>query len=388
MEDVSKLVAQLYKGHPYPPPVKDLGEAIAQGGYQVGDPTLWAPMLWPEGRPQRRLSVLVAGCGTHQAAWFAFTNRDCDVTGVDISEASLAHQRYLQDHHDLKNLRLFNGDLRDVAKIGATFDLVVCTGVLHHMADPDEGMRALAGALADDGVFVGMVYAAMRRTGVYMMQDLFRKLQLGADANGIAVARRMLASLPPWHFANFYINGSQELQNDTGFVDTFLHPQDRAYTVPQVLALVEDNGLHFQGWFENALYYPEAQSLPTDVLARLAKLPVRDQWAAIELMLQWAYWHFFFARKQARQAISFASGDWKNYAPERNPAVQRAGPSQFTRLGQPIELAANEIAPFVAIDGKKTIGAIGAHTRGLFERLWKQGHVMISAPQASSSTSQ
>lgn len=71
----------------------------------------------------------------------------------------------------------------------------------------------------------------------------------------------MLASLPPWHFANFYINGSSELQNDTGFVDTFMHPQDRAYTVPQVLALIEDNGLHFQGWFENALYYPEAQSL-------------------------------------------------------------------------------------------------------------------------------
>ena len=152
MEDVSAIVAKLYEGHPYPPPIRDLAEAIAQGNYQVGDPTLWAPMLWPDGRPRDKLKILVAGCGTQQAAWFAHTNRACDVIGVDLSEPSLAHHRYLQEKHGLVNLRLFKGDLRDVAAIGETFDVIVCTGVLHHMKHPDEGMRALANVLADDGV--------------------------------------------------------------------------------------------------------------------------------------------------------------------------------------------------------------------------------------------
>lgn len=379
MEDVSAIVAKLYEGHPYPPPIRDLAEAIAQGNYQVGDPTLWAPMLWPDGRPRDKLKILVAGCGTQQAAWFAHTNRACDVIGVDLSEPSLAHHRYLQEKHGLVNLRLFKGDLRDVAAIGETFDVIVCTGVLHHMKHPDEGMRALANVLADDGVLVGMVYAALRRTGVYMMQDLFRRLDLKANGKDIAFARHVLASLPPWHFAHFHISGSQDVQSDAGFVDTFLHPQDRAYTVPQVLALVEDNGLHFQGWFENALYYPEGStSLPPDILARLTKLADRDQWASIELLLQWAHWHFFFARKHPALAISFAGDAWKTLIPRLNPAVRRAGPTQFTRLGQPIELKPNEIAPFAAIDGVKTIGDLGVHTRQLFERLWKQGHVMLS----------
>ena len=379
MEDVSAIVARLYEGHPYPPPIRDLAQTISQGNYQVGDPTLWGPMLWPEGRPREKLTILVAGCGTQQAAWFAHTNRACDVVGVDLSEPSLAHHRYLQEKHDLRNLRLFKGDLRDVGDIGETFDLIACTGVLHHMKNPDEGMRALRGVLAEDGAFVGMVYAALRRTGVYMMQDLFRRLQIKPDAKGIAFARQVLASLPPWHFAHFHINASQDVQSDAGFVDTFLHPQDRAYTVPQVLALVEDNGLHFQGWFENALYYPEASnSLPPDILARLGKLPERDQWASIELLLQWAHWHFFFARKRPAPAISFTGDAWKNFVPSFNPGVRRAGPTQFTRLGQPIDLKANEIASFTAVDGVKTIGALGAHTRALFERLWKQGHVMIA----------
>lgn len=378
MEDVSAIVAKLYEGHPYPPPIRDLAEHLAQGNYQVGDPTLWAPMLWPEGRPREALKILVAGCGTQQAAWFAYTNRDCQIVGVDLSEPSLAHHRYLQEKHDLKNLRLFKGDLRTVGDIGETFDVIVCTGVLHHMKDPDEGLRALTSVLADDGVFVGMVYAALRRTGVYMMQDVFRRLDLKPIPKDIAFARHVLASLPPWHFALFHINGSEDVKSDAGFVDTFLHPQDRAYTVPQVLAFVEDNGLHFQGWFENALYYPESATLPPDILARLGKLPERDQWASIEMLLQWAHWHFFFARKSPAPAISFSGDDWKSYIPRLNPAVRRASPTQFTRLGQPIELKPNEVTTFGSIDGVKTIGAFGAHTRGLFDRLWKQGHVMLS----------
>jgi SAM-dependent methyltransferase len=389
MEDVSTLVARLYEGHPYPPPRRDIGEAIAQGGYQVGDPALWAPMLWPEGRPRQELDILVAGCGTTQAAWFAYTNRDCDVTGVDLSESSLAHQRYLQERHDLKNLRLLKGDLRDAGDIGKRFDVIVCTGVLHHMEAPEEGVRALAGVLTEDGVLAGMVYAAVRRTGVHMLQALFRKLDLGPDAGGIAFARRVIAALPSWHFANFYIAGSNELDHDTGFADTFLHPQDRAFTVPQVLALIEDNGLFFQGWFENALYYLEAApSLPADVLARLKQMALRDQWAAVELLLQWPYWHFFFARKQPPLTISFAADDWRSLVPHQHPGVRRAENGQFTRLGQPIELSADEAALFIAVDGAKPLDALGAEARALFERLWKQGHVMISKPQASSSTSQ
>ncbi|OQW60153.1 MAG: hypothetical protein A4S17_10610 [Proteobacteria bacterium HN_bin10] len=379
MEDVSTIVAKLYEGHPYPPPILDLSKAISQGNYQVGDPTLWAPLLWPEGRPRQKLKILVAGCGTQQAAWFAFTNRDSDVMGVDLSEPSLAHHRYLQEKHALQNLRLFRGDLREVGKIGENFDLIICTGVLHHMADPDEGARALAGVMVNDGVLVGMVYAAFRRTGVYMMQDLFRRLEVKPDASGIAFARQVLASLPPWHFAHFHINASQDVKSDAGFVDTFLHPQDRAYTVPQVLALIEGNGLHFQGWFENALYYPEgSDSIAPELRARLAKIPERDQWASMELLMQWAHWHFFFARKRPTPAISFSGDAWKSYVPHYNPGIRRLAQNQFSRLGQPITLSAHEIAPFSAVDGVKTVGEIGAHTRQMFERLWKQGHIMVS----------
>jgi SAM-dependent methyltransferase len=399
MEDVSTLVARLYEGHPYPPPTPDLEEAIAQGGFQVGDPSLWGPMLWPEGRPRDQLKILIAGCGSTQGAWFAHTNRDSQVFAVDLSEASLAHERYLQEKHGLTNLHLFKGDLREVETIGDSFDLVACTGVLHHMGDPDEGMRALAAVMAPHAALACMVYAQARRTGVYMMQDAFRRLGVKPDEAGIAFARRTLSALPEWHFAHFYMQSAVELKHDAALVDTFLHPQDRAYTVPQTLALVEDNGLHFQGWFQNALYYAQAFAwLPAELAERVAALPDREQWAALEMISPANYAHYFFARKSKPPEISFADDDWETLVAHIHPGVRRLGPNQFKRGGTQFTLSPQDAILFNLSDGARSIGELSrspaaqsdapTNARALFERLWKQGHVMISKPQASSSTSQ
>lgn len=378
MEDVSARVAKLYEGHPYPPPSTDLAADVARGAFQVADPSLWWPMLWPEGKPSKKLKILSAGCGSQQAAWFAFTNRDAEVFGVDLSEASLAHERFLQEKHALTNLHLFKGDLRNAADIGGDFDMIVCSGVLHHMADPDEGMRALVGVMADGAVFAGMVYAATRRTGVYMMQDVFRRLGVATDAEGIAFVRRTLAKLPAWHPVHAYISAAPELKDDAALVDTFLHPQDRAYTVPQVLALVEDNGLSFQGWFDNGLYYPQGASwLAPEIVERVAALSERDQWAATEMLSPANPQHYFFARRGAAHPISFRD-DAALLVPHRHPGVGKLAQGQYARGPARFSLSSADAAIFEAVDGKKSVTVLGGeHARALFELLWKQGHVMI-----------
>jgi SAM-dependent methyltransferase len=351
-------------------------KTIADGEFQVGDPSLWGPMLWPEGRPREELDILVAGCGTMQAAWFAFTNRQCNVVGVDLSEESLAHTRYLQEKHDLKNLHLYRGDLREVHELGAVFDLVVCTGVLHHLNDPDAGMRALASVMTPHAALACMVYGATRRVGVYMMQEAFRRIGVQPDADGVAFARRALSAMPDWHYVHWYLRLAPELEHDEALADTFLHPQDRAYTVPQLLALTEENGLHFQGWFENSVYYPEGSPwLMPELAARVASLSPRDQWIAMEMLSPASSTHYFFARKSPPPSLSFNSPD--ALIPQRHPGVRRNNANQHVRMGRPLVLTAEEVRLFEGIDGRRSIAELGDRG-GLFERLWKQGHVMMS----------
>ena len=395
MENVSTLVAKQYEAFAYPEPFADLAEAIDGGYYQVGDPSLYGPVLWPTGRPQRPLSILVAGCGTVQAAYAAYRNREDQIVGIDLSDSSLAHERFLQERHGLDNLQLFKGDLLEVGSLGRPFDVILCTGVLHHMAEPGAGLAALREVLAPDGVMALMLYGQTVRTGVYMLQDAFRRIGVEQSPEGIAEVRRILAELPARHYAQDYIRAATELRDDAALVDTFLHPQDRAYTVPQLLELVEGAGLAFQNWVDNFPYWRNGAWGPdTAIAAAVDPLPPREHWAAVEMLRQAAGMHAFTVRRAGKAVpnVDFETGDWRNFIPHGAPGLARKGPGLFERSGY--ELRCSELEQFVldGANGTRTIGEIievpaleeiptaerDEFARRYFEHLWKLGHVMIA----------
>ena len=397
MEDVSTLVAKQYEAFAYPPPIADLTDAIRGGYFQVGEPSLFGPVLWPRGRPAGPLNILVAGCGTIQAAYAAYMNPNDNVVGIDLSEASLAHERFLQERHGLNNLQLFKGDVLELASFGRRFDVILCTGVLHHMADPAAGVAVLRDVLAENGVMVLMLYGQTVRTGVYMLQDAFRRIGIEQSPDGVAQVRRILAELPARHYAQDYIRAATELKDDEAVVDTFLHPQDRAYTVPQLFELVESAGLTFQNWVDNFPYWRNGAWGPdTAISAAVDPLPPREHWATAEMLRLAAGMHAFTVRHEGAEVaiVDFDTGDWRNFVPHPAPGLARKGPGLFERRGS--ALRCSELEQFVldGADGMRTIGTIidvpaleeipvaerAEFGRRYFEHLWKLGHVMIALP--------
>ena len=392
MEDVSTLVARQYEAFAYPEPFADLQEEIRKGYYEVGDPALYRPILWPRGRPHRPLSILVAGCGTVQAAYAAYMSREDEVVGLDLSEASLAHERFLQERHGLTNLKLFRGNLLEVGELDRQFDVILCTGVLHHMKDPAAGLSALRQVLAPEGVIVLMLYGQTVRTGVYMLQDAFRRMGIEQTTQGVALVRRIIAELPSRHYARDYVRAASELEHDTAIVDTFLHQQDRAYTVPQILELVESCGLTFQNWVDNHPYWRNgAWGGESAVAKAVDPLQPCEHWAAVEMLSQSAGLHAFTVRNCKVDVIDFDSGDWWRFVPHHAPGLVRTGAGLFRRGSY--ELECTELEQFVldGANGKRTIGEIvdvpaleeierrerDEFARRYFEHLWKLGHVMI-----------
>lgn len=396
MEDVSGLVARQYEAFAYPHPFADIREEVRKGYHQIGDPSLYGPVLWPRGRSKQFQRILVAGCGTVQAAYTAYMNPEFEVIGIDLSEASLAHERYLQDRHRLSNLKLFKGDLLEVGHLGQ-FDLVLCTGVLHHMADPAAGLRVLRDVLDPHGVMLIMLYGQTVRTGVYMLQDAFRQMHIPQTSEGVQQVRHILGELPPRHYAQDYIRAAVELRDDAAIVDTFLHPKDRAYTVPQVLELLQSTGLAFQNWVDNHHYWRNSLWGPESaVAAAVDELPPHEHWAAIEMLAQMSGMHTFTARHRADElaVVDFDGGRWRDYVPHPAPGLSRKGAGIFVR--GPYELRCSDLEQFIldGADGKRTIREIvevpaledmrleqrDEFARRYFEHLWKLGHVMIGLP--------
>jgi SAM-dependent methyltransferase len=289
------VVTRQYERWRYPRPIQDL-EALPEGSWWWFDPTHFHRMLWPDREYKPDLDILIAGCGTNQAAVFAYRNPGAKVVGVDISRPSLDHQQYLKDKHGLWNLELHLLPIEELPTLGLDFDLIVSTGVLHHLAEPKVGMKALGGCLRQDGAIGLTLYAKYSRAGVEMLQSVFRDMGLRQDDASIQVVKETISVLPAAHPLRTYFNaeGDWELHYDAAVVDTFLHGRDRSYDVDDIMDLVTSAGLEFQGWLINSPYYPHDRFAPgTAAYDAVSALPERKLWSVMERLHTMAACHFF-----------------------------------------------------------------------------------------------
>ncbi len=248
------IVQNQYTKWVYPEPIQDLVLAIQNGYWEIGDPELYWPIFWPRRRDSNDLDILIAGCGTNQAAYYAYQNPTWNVLGIDLSQPSLENQKYLKKKHGLKNLRLLQLDLNEIDSIGESFDFITSTGVLHHLQNPQKGLIHLKNVLRADGVINLMLYGKSLRMGVYILQDFFKEIGLKQSINDLELVKATLESLPIDHIVNRYIQKTEELSDDTAIVDTFLHPIDQAFWVKEIFELVRNSGLAFLGWCDPGEY--------------------------------------------------------------------------------------------------------------------------------------
>jgi SAM-dependent methyltransferase len=355
------VVSRQYEQWSYPHPIPDL-EAWAASNWEWFDPVHAHRILWPDREYRPDLDILIAGCGTNQAAVFAFTNRAAKVVAVDISQSSLDHQQYLKDKHGLRNLELHVLPVEELPALGLDFDLVVSTGVLHHMADPLAGMKALAGCLRRDGVIGVMLYAKYGRIGVELLESVFRDLGLGQDDASVQIVKETIAVLPADHPARNYLKVARDLQSDAALVDTFLHGRVRSYTVEECIDLVTSAGLTFQGWLHKSPYYAHDLLAPASgFYPAVNNLPERKLWSVMERLQTLNACHFFMAcrpdRPKESYRIDFSAIDCLDYVPlmRTNCGVSDA---DIFWPGARMRLAAAQL-PFVQyVDGQRTIREI------------------------------
>lgn len=350
-----------YSLYSYPEPADDVVSWLKNWNYAPYDPSLYEALYWPEGRPRPDLDILVAGCGTMQAPVLAYSNPECRITGIDFSQTSISHAERLRERHNLKNLTLQKMDLRDVAKLDRRFDLIVSSGVLHHLPNPGEGLRALASVIEPKhGVMLLMLYGRFARTGVYALQEAFRRMNIPHTAEGIKLVRAIIQRLPARHAARWYFDTSPEMNSDAAIVDTFLHVQDTAYSVADVLDFVETNGLVFKGWLDGAMYNEEWEGVDETI-------PDRDRWSIIESLSARMGQHQFMAsspERDRKSEITFEGNEWLSYYPQRNPTLHPSDfyPGKAVRGAHEFTMSPYEAILLEEATGRKTIAQVLKHT--------------------------
>ena len=393
---VAQQVRGFYDRYPYPRPVDSLDkyrrlwqdEQRRRADYHL---------FWPAEPYREDRSILIAGCGTSQAAKHALRWPAAPVTGIDFSARSVRHTEELKRKYSLKNLQVYQLPIERVDELGTSFDQIVCTGVLHHLADPDAGLKALRDVLKPEGAMHLMVYAPYGRTGIYMLQEYCRRIGIRPSEREIRDLGIALGALPGGHPLEHLLREAPDFGQEAGLADALLHPQDRAYSVPQMFDFIEEGELEFGRWLRQAPYLPQCGAIAqTPHASRLAQLSARDQYAAVELFRGTMVRHSLIAYRSDRPAeqrpVRFEDGCWQSYVPIRLPMTvtvqERLPPGAaavvinrshtYTDLYLPV--AKDEKLLLDAIDGKRTIAAVVRdkwvrgqswdRARSFFERLW------------------
>src|SRR5882757_467328 len=404
--DVPEEVRNFFDHYPYPRPVDSL--ATYQRLWQ--DPQRRRAdyhLFWPASPYREDQSILIAGCGTSQAAKHTMRWPNAQVTGIDVSTTSVLCTEELKRKHKLKNLHVQQLAIERVNELKASFDQIVCTGVLHHLADPDAGLRALRGVLKPEGAMHLMVYAPYGRAGIYLLQEFCRRTSIHATDADIRDVIAALNVLPAGHPLESLLRGAPDFRQDAALADALLHPRDRAYSVPQLFDFLQSGGLTFGRWIKQAPYASHCGVMAQIPQAsQMAQLPLAEQYAAVELFRGTMVRHSIVAygndSPPAAETVSFDGDAWLGYVPIRMPDTiciqdrQPAGAAAvlinqnhtYTDLFMPID--STEKLLLDAIDGNCCIGDLIESTlsssrqkiqleiaRAFFERLWWYDQVVF-----------
>jgi 2-polyprenyl-3-methyl-5-hydroxy-6-metoxy-1,4-benzoquinol methylase len=406
-ESCSDEVRDFYERMPYPPPLTSLDDHLEYYSNPERRRALFH-LLWPTERPRANQEILIAGCGTSQAARYALREPNARITAIDISETSLHHTRKLQQKYDLGNLDLHLLSILDVEVLRKSFDQIVCTGVLHHLTDPDLGLQSLRNVLKREGAMQIMVYASYGRTGIYMLQAYCRLLGITPSNQELQDLSTTLNCLPREHPLTHLLHKGKDFKHPEALADALLHPNDHAFRVPQIYEWLQKCRMSFGRWIEQAPYLSQCGMVARSPHAeRLASLPSPLQHAAVELFRGTMVSHSFTAyrndRSCAGQPITFAGDRWREYVPIALPWTvcvrENVPPGSVAVLINPAHKFSDLICPInsfenrvvAAIDGKRTIAEILDFVRvdgndheqrmgpRFFDRLWQYDQIVIDA---------
>lgn len=255
----------------------------------------------------KQFKVLVAGGGTGSATIYLaeqlrnFPN--AKVIYCDLSKASMKIAQQRADIRKLSNIVWLNQSFLDIDRSAYQFDFITCCGVLHHLEDPDFGLRCLKELLKPEGIMSIMLYAKAGRTAIYQIQKLLKSITSDKHdlEEKIGITRDIIDKLPKtnwWNHCKEFITDFNS-GDDASIVDLFLHAQDRAYSIRELYKFIADSDLKLIDFVMPGRYYllPEAYGICEELSNLIYEHPQSTQQAIMELMAGNITKHTFYLSK-------------------------------------------------------------------------------------------
>ena len=242
----SRRVAQFYEESPYP----RWSTVIISRDHRA---TL-ARFLGEERAAflERPFEVLIAGCGTGQQVVQSALHYgpNARILALDLSAASLGYAARMAESFGIKNVEFARADLETLAtaeaRFAGRFQLIEAVGVLHHMAEPFAGWRALLRCLAPHGLMRIGLYSAIARRNLTALRSERAYPGPGCDDRALRAFRQSLIMRQDEQArdARKYV----DFWDARSFRDMVLHVCEHRLALAEIARFLEDERLAFRGF--------------------------------------------------------------------------------------------------------------------------------------------
>ena len=248
-DTISQSVREQYEENPYP---RWVTTGLENKSRLIGTVLQGAPLLLDLGNynSPKNPEILVAGCGTGQVSIFAASRfSNVRVLAVDLSSGSLSYAMRKARELGFTNIEYAQADILEMSGLGRQFDLIDCSGVLHHLENPLAGWQVLTGLLRPGGIMKIGLYSETARQNVIAGRALISRKGYTSSPADIRQCRQDIIAMAA--------DGDQMM---TGLCrkgdffslsncrDMLFHIQEHRFTLPGIEEALRVLGLAFLGF--------------------------------------------------------------------------------------------------------------------------------------------
>ncbi len=219
-----------------------------------------------------QVKVLDAGCGTgEQIVCCASVFPQVHFTAVELNSTSLDIAKKNAKFLEIGNIDFYQKDIMDITHELGSFDVIICSGVIHHLSQPEKGLKHLVKLLKPDGVFAIYLYSKYTRG---------RNIRIKQAVNIIEGDEKLI---------NKRIKIVRALLNDyqlrdIAAVDAYLHVNEQLYTVKSIFSLLRECSLKFLRFRDEPMWNESMLIKDKEVVSMLQDLPDDLRYEVLDLV--------------------------------------------------------------------------------------------------------
>lgn len=240
LDAATRGTRRLYEQYPYPSPVT--------GNSLIRDLTNAIEVLFP-GDELENWEILDAGCGSgHRLLNLAKCYPKARFTGIDLSASSLNVAAQIARKSGITNVVFQQANLLELS-LPRKYALIVSTGVIHHLRDPQLGLKRVYDCLSADGLMYAWFYHSFGEFQRLLDRELVRTLW-GAEQSdfqeGIGIMEDLGLNLPVEQYGTKTSNPEEQDVNQLSInTDAYLHPIVNAYRFREIIEMFRNAGAHW-----------------------------------------------------------------------------------------------------------------------------------------------